>query len=125
MRFTFYDEDRAFYFYFTEIPPGGIKETFPDVLIDVNLNEANQIAGFSVLDRDEDGERFAWEDKVGHIGKGHLDRGSIRYEFPSFMPTRTIRETCNVDVGKNDQVVGVEILFVEGVLPPKKQPQVS
>lgn len=121
-RFTFDGEARALYFYFTNIPPGSVSETLPDVLVDVHLNNANEIVGFTVLDRDEDGERFDWTEKLQHIGSGHLDRGTIRYEFPSFTPVRTVRESCNVDVDEKDQVVGIEILFVERVLPPKEQP---
>jgi len=118
MRVTFDAGARAFYFYFTEAPPGTVKETFVDVLVDVHLTAGDEIAGLTVLNQDEDGERLSWADKLEHIGDGHLDGEFVRVEFPSAERTRTLRWICNVDIDDRDQVMGIEILFAERVLPP-------
>jgi uncharacterized protein YuzE len=114
-------EARALYLYFHAIRPGGIKDTIPGVLCELGLSESNQLSTLTIFDLDEADEVFPWTGRLQFVSLEPLaafDGRAIHLDF-SDDAVRTIQWDCNVDLDDSGQIVGVEVLFAEDIIPPR------
>lgn len=123
MRISYDAQARAFYFYFTDIRPGGVSETLPGILTEVELTDANRIAAFRLRDIDDFGETYFWGDKLHFVLREMLasyDQGYIKVSLTPSKVVKTLTSESNVDVDDEGQILGIEMLFADNILPPNE-----
>jgi len=113
MKITFDSEAEASYIYFTSIEPGGVVETFVDLRLDVGFDKDDKIATMQLLET-KDCQFQGRLKYVLHHPEAIFDEEtkSILVAFTTkSAPTKIISWEANIDVDKEGQILGLEILF--------------
>lgn len=112
MRITYDNEAQASYVYFTSIEPAGSVETF-SVGLDIGLDEGKQIAILRLFENEE----CHFGGRLNHIRRhpqAAFDETSqsILITFaPNEEVARVVSWDANIDLDKEGQILGIEILF--------------
>ncbi|MBO0727468.1 MAG: DUF2283 domain-containing protein, partial [Blastocatellia bacterium] len=113
MKITFDSDAEASYIYFTSIEPGGVFETFVDLRLDVEFDKDEMIAAMRLLG----GEGCRLQGRLKYAlrcPQTTFDEktNSILIAFTiKSTPTKIVSWEANVDVDKEGQILGLEILF--------------
>lgn len=99
-----------------------MRDTLSDIVIEVDLTETNRMVGFRLLDVDRFGDKYFWGDKLSYVLREPLaqyDDGCIKVRLMASNVERTLRWESNVDMDGKGQILGIEVLFAENILPPE------
>lgn len=113
MKVTYDKDAEAMYIYLTRIRPGGVSETQCFQRVDVDLDIAGQIAAVRLYESDS----LRLHGRLRHalLSPQVSVNEASEYLQIVFVPTEKVSRTIpwdgNVDLDKEGQILGIEILF--------------
>jgi len=120
MKITYDSEAEASYIYFTPIESGGAVETFVDLRLDVGLDKDEKIATMRLFEAED----CHFQDRlkyVLHHPQAIFDEKtkSILIAFATKSePAKIISWEANIDLDREGQILGLEILFADPEYKP-------
>jgi uncharacterized protein YuzE len=113
MKITFDDQGDASYIYFTRIGVGGVARTVVDQEVTVALDNSDQIVSLRLMESED----CAFEKRLKYLSLHPevtylVAEGELQINFANDVTsTRTIRWDGNLDLDREGQVLGLEMLF--------------
>jgi uncharacterized protein YuzE len=113
MKITYSWESNAGYIYFTSIAPGGVVETIVYQPLEVDLDNNEQIVVMRLIESEEFvfSKRLKYalqHDEVTYEPDNHM----LRIAFaPDSIAKRSISWDAHIDLDRDGQILGLEILF--------------
>src|SRR5262249_45082697 len=113
MKITYDSEAEASYIYFTSIEPGGAAQTFIALRLDVGLDKGEKITTMQLFEADDCHFQGRLQYALHHPQVSFDEETkSILIAFTANSePTKIISWEANIDLDKEGQILGLEILF--------------
>jgi uncharacterized protein YuzE len=112
MRITYDNEAQASYVYFTPIDPAGSVETF-SVRLDIGLDKSKQIATLRLFESEDChySGRLNYMRRHPQAAFDETSQSMVITFAPNEEIARVVPWDANIDLDKEGQILGIEILF--------------